>query len=70
MTPKEEAEQLIKKFDGLDSPHIAGDYFWYHKSKECALICVDVIQKSMEEVMPNPPFQEYWNEVKQEIEKL
>ena len=66
MTPKEKAKELVNKYD---FDHNEFDY-----SKEYALIAVDEIIKA------NPhsnPFNtdivstmKYWNEVKQEIEKL
>lgn len=69
MTPKEKAEELIEIYDEtltyLESKS---------KAKQCALIAVDEIIKS------NPhsnPFNtdvystmDYWQQVKQEIEKL
>ena len=78
MTPKEKAEQLVNMFrefaDGTDietdrySPKIEKE-----KSKQCALMAVDEVIKSL------PPFEyglefvakiEFWNNVKQEIEAL
>lgn len=74
MTPKEKAEELMNKFYNYCS------YEWYegeqgHKEnmKQCALIAVDEILKSL------PPFEyglefvakiEFWNNVKKEIQKL
>ena len=65
MTSKEKAEELFYKMlstDKLDSYSFVGSKV----AKQCALICVD-------EIMPinsNPKAIEYWQEVKQEIEKL
>ena len=60
MTPKEKAEELVEKYDEtltyLESKA---------KAKHCALIAVDEILEHCYEVMK--PF---WQEVKQEIEKL
>ena len=76
MTPKEKAEELLNKFFNYCS------YEWYegekgHKEnmKQCALIAVDEIlweiikyaDNSREYVVENS---KYWEEVKQEIEKL
>lgn len=59
MTPKEKAEQLLDKF----SKPFGGHRNIYYKS--CALIAVDEIMIHCYQVMK--PF---WEEVKQEIEKL
>ena len=63
MNPKEKAEELILKFMRLQEPN----YNWFDKKlgKKCALIAVDELLEHCYEVMK--PF---WEEVKQEIEKL
>jgi hypothetical protein len=68
MKPKEKAKDLFNKFiefaqdwDELDG-YIVNKY----NAKQCALIAVD-------EILPinsNPQAIKYWQEVKQEIEKL
>ena len=80
MTPKEEAKELVDKFkkyvddgrhNGLYSSEIT-----FENQKQCALIAVDkidlLIQKSTQKDDPycNLFALEYWQEVKQEIEKL
>jgi hypothetical protein len=65
MTPKEKAEELFYKMLSTDK---VDDYSFVGSkvAKQCALICVD-------EILPinsNPKAIEYWEEVKQEIEKL
>lgn len=57
MTPKGKAEELFDKYD--DYP------LTYHWKKECALIAIDEILKAVE-----GKYDQYWQEVKQEIEKL
>jgi hypothetical protein len=57
MTPQEQAMELISKFVSLG--------FTIDSAKQCALVCVNKILKHCYEVMK--PF---WEEVKQEIEKL
>jgi len=68
MTPKEKAKELVDKYDNtltyLESKS---------KAKQSALIAVDEILNTLYSI----PFGnaldnelEYWNEVKQEIEKL
>jgi len=39
-------------------------------AKKSALIAVDEIMKAMDSVMLPNPFSQYWEQVKQEIEKL
>ena len=70
MTPKEKAKELVHKFYDATEDHWNQDYV----SKKCALIAVDLrlegdfifssIEYGGEESL------EYWNEVKQQIEKL
>lgn len=64
MTPKEKAGELFKKYF-RDSDLLVEDLTWI-QAKECALIAVDEILVGY---MTNPKVK-YWNEVKQEIEKL
>ena len=70
MTPKEKAEELVLKYLRLQE---VDSYNWFNTplAKKCALIAVDEIisikllwyQKDTKEL-------DYWQEVKQEIEKL
>ena len=82
MTPKEKAEELIGKFTKLDI-EVFGEFDGYltmknHDAKECALIAVDEIIKTLNEDIRDLDVRgnvlldliEYWREVKQEIEKL
>jgi hypothetical protein len=76
MTPKEKAEKLVDKHlriiadDVIDNKLVYGT-LTYKLSKECALIAVDELIKQ-EEKYNNGTFypSKYWQEVKQEIEKL
>ena len=69
MTPKEKAEELYRKY---------WVYFTYEQSvnsifkhaKECALIAVDEILFIVSKYNDTQAEVTYWNEVKQEIEKL
>jgi len=73
MTPKEKAKDLIDKFLGDESP-IA----WKYEAKTIALIAVDEIIKARPTTdgmiiggtQTRPLTIHYWEEVKQEIEKL
>jgi len=77
MTPKEKAEQLVGQ---LKIPLILSDTDAGEEiictgiSKHCALIAVDEIIKAIDfdwmEVQNLDREHAYWNEVKQEIEKL
>ena len=65
MEAKEKAKELVNKMYRYQECYLANGSEW---AKECALICVDEILKGgftiFEETL------DYWNEVKQEIEKL
>jgi len=72
MTPKEKAFELIDKFEKTTHPisRIMVD------GRQCALICVDEIlnldirAKSEAQFVIERRIDEYWDEVKQEIERL
>jgi len=64
MTPKEKAIELVEKYIDLQDENLKEcDYIF---SKLCALIAVDEIISDNASIYS----QQYWNEVKQEIEKL
>ena len=67
MTPKEKAEELFNKIkiikDGLNKYPMCFD-----TSKQCALISVNEIIEN--QYYATIEFYKYWQEVKQEIEKL
>ena len=69
MTPKEQAEELVRRYMQL-RPHPTEDYLDNEDAKLCALIAVDEIIKSLDDVLHPNPFGQYWNKVKQEIENL
>jgi hypothetical protein len=65
MTPKEKAEELVNKmFDYTEAT--------YQAAKQCALIAVDEIINTIEfsSQVDELSKTNYWQEVKQEIEKL
>jgi hypothetical protein len=85
MTPKEKADELVKKymqtkcciltkFDSI--PEIICDQMTFQTAKQCTLIAVDEIIPELSPLELHPlgtyrnPKIEYWQEVKQEIEKL
>jgi hypothetical protein len=79
MTPKEKAEELVEKYFYLFSVELENTID-YREAKQCALIAVDELIKEayftkgyIEEVFFTDGYydkQDYWQEVKQEIEKL
>jgi len=74
MTPKEKALELVDKYIPL-SLRLYSDYEWVEEidsAKQCALIAVDeLIEFAYNYTDYNEKStKEYWQEVKQEIEKL
>lgn len=67
MTPKEKAKELFDKY--CFALKTEGNEFEYWtnviQAKQCALICVDEILNNHLQLSAN-----YWNFVKEEIEKL
>jgi hypothetical protein len=79
MTPKEKAEELVDKFHikvyvsfiENSIPSVINALMLYNSAKQCALIAVDELIKLYEILKPHRGFKiSYWDEVKQEIEKL
>ena len=74
MTPSEKAKDLIKKYY-RDSDLLVEDLTWI-QAKECALIAVDEILIEIRKIYDIYTeiniinIYQYWQEVKQEIEKL
>jgi hypothetical protein len=65
MTPKEKAQELFEAMSGIgDEDHHCTHYV----AKQCALIAVDEIIQAGKDV--DEFADAYWQEVKQEIEKL
>ena len=66
MTHKEKAKELVNKFLQIYDGRVP-------QAKQCSLICVDeILQTIPNEVMSYEPFMmntDYWQEVKQEINK-
>ena len=69
MTPKEKAKELIDKFVLLDNDIFCSVNYPY--SKQCALIAVDEISNAVIGLSGVPyDVYEYWEQVKEELEKL
>ena len=71
MTQKEKAEELVDKYVSLTDGWVYGIKNWEYK-KKCALIAVDeILNLEPPELSYLEPFSKsWWQEVKQEIEKL
>ena len=71
MTPKEKAIELVSKFRN-EFGWVEKDYNvdLYRDTKQCALIAVDEIINSVDNEHVSDIFNEFWQNVKQEIEKL
>ena len=76
MTPKEKANELVDKYYNIlpfdkyvitKDEDLSWEYNDWEEAKKCALIAVDEILYVVDCTSPQ---YEYWNEVKQEIEKL
>jgi hypothetical protein len=80
MTPKEKAKELVDKM--YNTPHCGIEHFpskhycdcseiGFFQAKQCALIAVDEIMKAVgwEEMELGVDRDNYWEEVKEEIEK-
>ena len=75
MTPQEKAQELITKYESFFSIAFsqAGSILRKEKIKQCAIIAVDEILfylNNTKERCQNWPAFEYYQSVKQEIEKL
>jgi malonyl CoA-acyl carrier protein transacylase len=77
MTPKEKAEELVKKMYSVHSNSASDITLMF--AKQCALIAVDEILELTKKNTYNPfdwneitgvRYDKFWTEVKQEIEKL
>jgi hypothetical protein len=66
MTPKEKADELFNKMKGFRVKHT--------HSKKCALIAVEEIEKAIDfdwiEIQNLESEHRYWEQVKEELEKL
>jgi hypothetical protein len=75
MKPKEKAEELIDKFENYSFMDIDKKISSFNSAKQCALVAVDeiintgLLLDSSIYVMVKTSL-DYWQQVKQEIEKL
>lgn len=70
MTPKEKAKELVQRY--IDEAYQEDEYGLYTPmAKQCALIAVDEILDTIEDERKGIfNMKRYWEQVKQEIEKL
>ena len=68
LTPEEKARELFDKMFNI--PDGGFGSIGVYEAKQCALIAVDEILNSVDNEHISDIFNEYWQEVKQEIEKL
>jgi hypothetical protein len=70
MTPKEKAQELFDRFNQPDRTN----YPYVHNAQQCALIAVDEVLEATKKydftLGPNPSYNSYWLNVKQQIELL
>ena len=69
MTPKEKAKELVDNFR-LNVLDYEGSGLNLFKAKQCALIAVDEILNNNKILFEDVLNDQYWQEVKQEIELL
>jgi hypothetical protein len=76
MTPKEQAQELINKYSEHSYISLTNNPTTSYHKKQCALICVDEILESKPTSKVHTfkcdlkISREYWQEVKEEINKL
>jgi hypothetical protein len=69
MTPKEKAEELVDKYSFVE----IANYTSMFEVKQCALVAVDLHLEELSKmklIFSYKEIIEYWQEVKQEIQKL
>lgn len=68
MSPKEKADELVKKMYEVRSGYVS--MITYHFAKQCALVAVNEIFFAIQDLPLDEVNWNYWQEVKQEINKL
>ena len=70
MTPKEKAKELFNKFAFEKTPEGYKMFQTSNESKRCSLIAVNEIIEAIEDIFETLDEREYWQSVKQEIQKF
>jgi hypothetical protein len=68
MTPKEKAEELFAKYAFLTISDMSDENF--EETRQCALVAVDEVLNEENHFIQTDAHFLYWEQVKQEIEKL
>ena len=73
MTPQKKAESLVHQYRMLlmnEGEDYGEEIIVSRLSKQFALLAADEIMQTISNIILPNPFRQYWNKVKQEIEKL
>ena len=73
MTPKEKAKELVDKYLDITLNVESDDDINKYTAKQCTLIAVDEIKEVVSLCIPykdEKSYIDYWQKVKQELEKL
>jgi hypothetical protein len=70
MIPKEKAKELFNKFAFEKTPEGYKMFQTSNESKRCSLIAVNEIIEAIEDIFETLDEREYWQSVKEEIEKF
>ena len=70
MTPQEKAKELFNKFAFEKTPEGYKMFQTSNESKRCSLIAVSEIIEAIEDIFETLDEREYWQSVKQEIQKF
>jgi len=70
MIPQEKAKELFNKFAFEKTPEGYKMFQTSNESKRCSLIAVNEIIEAIEDIFETLDEREYWQSVKEEIEKF
>jgi hypothetical protein len=70
MTPKEKAKNLYDEFHSVLPSYNDEGQLEHELAKRCAIIAVDEIKEFMSPMVNSKQAYDYWDEVKQELNKL
>jgi hypothetical protein len=70
MIPQEKAKELFNKFAFEKTPEGYKMFQTSNESKRCSLIAVNEIIQAIEDIFETLDEREYWQSVKEEIEKF
>jgi hypothetical protein len=72
LEPKEKAKQLLDKFKFADIYFVGGNETMLQNAKNCALLCVEMIQAELIQLNSNKSLDlfNYYQDVNKELKKL